>query len=212
MKLNLLNQFSRYHTVVAKVQPDVFGWRPILFLLDLRLWLNYSTCWINRHFSWWGINLFLLKSLMSWKSSIFLVQPDIYWKKPWNPSISTGFFQFFLQKVPFWHREVVPKKHRFSFVVPPTCCSGDVLRLKPTDHLELNFAVPENVEAFNVATWAWHMAVGSDFRPFPPFPLESYTRITTHCFFGLAGIICVLSHLLLVYLYVVWLIYGLHRW
>ena len=66
-------------------------------------------------------------------------------------------------------------------MVPP-CCSGDVLRLKPTDHLELNFAVPENVEAFNVATWAWHMAVGSDFRPFPPFPLESYTRITTHCF------------------------------
>ena len=185
MKLNLLNQFTRYHTVVAKVQPDVFGWRPILFLLDLRLWLNYSTCWINRHFSWWGINLFLLKSLMSWKSSIFLVQPDIYWKKPWNPSISTGFFSIFSPKSPVLAPGGGPQEASLLLRGPPTCCSGDVLRLKPTDHLELNFAVPENVEAFNVATWAWHMAVGSDFRPFPPFPLESYTRITTHCFFGL---------------------------
>ena len=127
-----------------------------VFARALRLWLNYSTCWINRHFSWWGINLFLLKSLVSSKSSIFPTSTGHWLEKPMKSlHFNRVFFHFFSQSSRFlWHREVVPKKHRFSFVVPP-CCSGDVLRLKPTDHLELKFAVPENVEAFNVATWAW---------------------------------------------------------
>lgn len=74
-----------------------------VFARALRLWLNYCTCWINRHFSWWGINLFLLKSFMSSKSSIFPVQPDIDWKNPWNPSISPGFFfHFFSQSSRFF--------------------------------------------------------------------------------------------------------------
>lgn len=47
--------------------------------------------------------------------------------------------------------EVVPRKERFSFVVPPSCLPGDQLTLKPAEFLELTFAVPENVAAFNVA-------------------------------------------------------------
>ncbi|CAL1170208.1 unnamed protein product [Cladocopium goreaui] len=77
--------------------------------------------------------------------------------------------------------KVVPKKHRFSFVVPP-CCSGDVLRLKPTDHLELNFAVPENVEAFNVVTLqadadgAWNFQQCAVLPPeTEPLPLPEWT-------------------------------------
>ena len=127
MKLNLLNQFSRYHTVVAKVQPDVFGWRPILFLLALRLWLNYSTCWINRHFSWWGINLrqtdvFDVVKILNFPSStghlLEKTMKSLHFKR---------FFSFFSPKSRFgtgrWSPRSIASPSWFLPAVAAMCCA-----------------------------------------------------------------------------------------